>query len=202
MEVEEREVFSPVLTPAQQPAEEEVEEREVFSLVLTPAQVPAEEEVEEREVFSPERIRPFPKAAARTGQAKGRKRKKTEILTDTPVKEALEAEKAAALSKKTAALNKKTAALSKKTAALSKKTGVNKKKVGEAGQPKKKVVNKKGAPVRKSLFQSGNTPKQTMSRELEATKKKVAELQTQMDQLNEEAAEQVCVCASVDDRLG
>ncbi|KAB0790097.1 hypothetical protein PPYR_15584 [Photinus pyralis] len=41
--------------------------------------------------FTPQQIKPFPKAPARK-QQKGRRKRKSEILTDTPVKAALEAE--------------------------------------------------------------------------------------------------------------
>ena len=42
--------------------------------------------------FTPESVRPFPKAGPRTGRRVCIKRKTTEILTDTPVKRALELE--------------------------------------------------------------------------------------------------------------
>ena len=45
------------------------------------------------ENFSPEIVKPHPKAPRRKDSAKGRKRRKTTILTDTPEKEALEQEK-------------------------------------------------------------------------------------------------------------
>lgn len=47
--------------------------------------------------FSPDLIRPFPKAGPRKGNA--RKKRTTEILTDTPVKEALERENVDRMSK-------------------------------------------------------------------------------------------------------
>lgn len=43
--------------------------------------------------FTPETVRPHPKAGPRQESAKGRKRRSTAILTDTPVKQALEEEK-------------------------------------------------------------------------------------------------------------
>ncbi|KAJ8375858.1 hypothetical protein SKAU_G00064380 [Synaphobranchus kaupii] len=42
------------------------------------------------QLFSPEALQPYPKAGPRKGVTKGRKRKVTAILTDTPVKKALE----------------------------------------------------------------------------------------------------------------
>ncbi|KAJ8414455.1 hypothetical protein AAFF_G00053250 [Aldrovandia affinis] len=42
--------------------------------------------------FSPVPVRPFPKAETRKVNTKGRKRKVTAILTDSPVKRALEQE--------------------------------------------------------------------------------------------------------------
>ena len=44
------------------------------------------------ESFSPEEMRPFHKAQPRKTQKDGRKNKKSAILTDTPVKKALEEE--------------------------------------------------------------------------------------------------------------
>ena len=44
------------------------------------------------EEFSPEACRPHPKAGTKKEFAKGRKRRSTAILTDTPEKEALEIE--------------------------------------------------------------------------------------------------------------
>ena len=44
-------------------------------------------------MFSPVSIRPFPKAGARKETKKGRKKRSTAILTDTPVKQALEEER-------------------------------------------------------------------------------------------------------------
>jgi len=49
---------------------------------------------------TPEELRPFPKAAARKSITGGRKRARTLILTDTPVKNSLEAELAAIQEKK------------------------------------------------------------------------------------------------------
>ncbi|GAA6102776.1 histone-lysine N-methyltransferase PRDM9-like isoform X1 [Tachysurus ichikawai] len=43
--------------------------------------------------FSPVSIRPHPKAGPRKQTTKGRKRRETAVLTDTPVKKQLEAEK-------------------------------------------------------------------------------------------------------------
>ncbi|KAK9965103.1 hypothetical protein ABG768_004212 [Culter alburnus] len=42
--------------------------------------------------FSPSLIRPFPKAGPRKETGRGRKKRRSEILTDTPVKLALEEE--------------------------------------------------------------------------------------------------------------
>ncbi|KAJ8349138.1 hypothetical protein SKAU_G00277270 [Synaphobranchus kaupii] len=42
------------------------------------------------QLFSPEALQPYPKAGPRKGVTKGRKRKVTAILTDTPVKKVLE----------------------------------------------------------------------------------------------------------------
>lgn len=47
----------------------------------------------EAQYFSPEALRPHPKAGPRTGKQKGRKKRVSAVLTDTPIKEALEAEK-------------------------------------------------------------------------------------------------------------
>ena len=52
------------------------------------------------ESFSPEEIRPFPKAQPKKTQKGGRKRRKSTILTDTPVKTALEEEANSAKTKK------------------------------------------------------------------------------------------------------
>ncbi len=42
--------------------------------------------------FSPAAVRPYPKAGPRIAATKGRKKRTTAILTDTPTKQALEAE--------------------------------------------------------------------------------------------------------------
>ncbi|KAK6191646.1 hypothetical protein SNE40_003282 [Patella caerulea] len=42
--------------------------------------------------FSPEKVRPFPKAGPRKISSKGRSRRKSAILTNTPVKKAIEEE--------------------------------------------------------------------------------------------------------------
>jgi hypothetical protein len=52
-----------------------------------------------RHVLTPEQLRPFPKAAARKGQS-CRKRRKSQVLTDTPVKNQLEEESKKSKSKK------------------------------------------------------------------------------------------------------
>jgi hypothetical protein len=51
-------------------------------------------------VFSPERLKPHPKAPPRSATTKGRKRRKTAILTDTPEKEMLQEEKRRRMEKK------------------------------------------------------------------------------------------------------
>ena len=51
-------------------------------------------------VVTPESVRPYPKAEARKTTRKGRKKRKSAILTDTPVKEALRIEQEAAKAKK------------------------------------------------------------------------------------------------------
>uniref|UniRef100_A0A674APC7 Uncharacterized protein n=1 Tax=Salmo trutta TaxID=8032 RepID=A0A674APC7_SALTR len=51
-------------------------------------------------LLTPEDIRPYPKAGPRKPAYKGRKRRKTAILTDTPVKQAREMEKNKAKSSK------------------------------------------------------------------------------------------------------
>lgn len=53
---------------------------------------------------TPESLRPFPKAGPRIATTKGRKKRKSAVLTDTPVKLELELEEAIRLSKR----NKKT----------------------------------------------------------------------------------------------
>lgn len=51
-------------------------------------------------LLSPEQVRPFPKAGPRQQNRRGRKKKQTAILTDTPIKEALKEEKDKAKEKK------------------------------------------------------------------------------------------------------
>ena len=51
-------------------------------------------------ILSPEEVRPFPKAGPRQDVRKARKKRQTAILTDTPIKEALEQEKYKAKEKK------------------------------------------------------------------------------------------------------
>src|SRR5258705_12725808 len=50
--------------------------------------------------FSPEIIQQFPKAGPCKAKNRGRKRRKTQILTDTPVRNAIAAEEAAKVSRK------------------------------------------------------------------------------------------------------
>jgi hypothetical protein len=78
--------------------------------------------------FSPETVRPFPKAPPRKAQ-KGRKRRKSTILTDTPEKMALEEEKKRARSNK-----RKSVPNAKKTLHLSEPV----QKLKPTGRPKKK----------------------------------------------------------------
>lgn len=60
-------------------------------------------------LISPEEVRPFPKAGPRQNTTnKGRKKRQTAILTDTPIKEALEQEKEKAKERKGGCKRKKT----------------------------------------------------------------------------------------------
>lgn len=61
-----------------------------FVDLKTPALAPA----------TPESLRPFPKAGPRIATTKGRKKRKSAVLTDTPVKLELEHEEAIRLSKR------------------------------------------------------------------------------------------------------
>lgn len=53
-----------------------------------------------KKTFSPHIVKPLPKAGPRTGSTKGRKRRYTAVLTDTPEKDALEQEQATISQKK------------------------------------------------------------------------------------------------------
>lgn len=53
-----------------------------------------------KKILSPEQVRPFPKAGPRQSTTKGRKKRKSAILTDTPIKKALEQEKESIKEKK------------------------------------------------------------------------------------------------------
>ena len=61
--------------------------------------------------FVPTDLRPFPKAPPRKVRKSGRKRRKSAILTDTPVKESLEREKQACVSRKKGAKAKRNIAV-------------------------------------------------------------------------------------------
>ena len=68
-----------------------------YSAVLPPSSENAQDSIPTRspspQVFSPVCVQPHPKAGLRAQAARGRRKRTTEILTDTPVKKALEEEK-------------------------------------------------------------------------------------------------------------
>ncbi|KAB0790231.1 hypothetical protein PPYR_15434 [Photinus pyralis] len=66
-----------------------------------------EHTIQEPKEFSPEFVRPFPKAEQRKPSTRGRKKRKSAVLTDTPEKDELEAEQNSRKSKKTKEIQKK-----------------------------------------------------------------------------------------------
>ncbi|KAL7373167.1 hypothetical protein ABVT39_000447 [Epinephelus coioides] len=82
---------------------------------------PSPGEASAEDDFSPEVLRPFPKAGQRKGEQKGRRRRSTAILTDTPVKKVLEEEKARKVQKVRKQLHKDNTK-TKKTPRPAKKT--------------------------------------------------------------------------------
>lgn len=67
-----------------------------------------------KQTFSPHIVKPLPKAGPRMGSTKGRKRRYTVVLTDTPEKDALEKEQATRCQKKMKQVKQKTKQVKRK----------------------------------------------------------------------------------------
>ena len=90
---------------------------------------PEEVLVQMPKTFTPEHVRPFPKAPSRQQTNKGRKKRKSSILTDTPEKNALQEEVKKSTNKSRKGKKVRTKLISEKTKTLNRHSKKNKSKM-------------------------------------------------------------------------